>query len=104
MLRRMTRKPLDLDQITASLSKVPGWEHNESSLCRSLQFADFVTAFGFMTSVALVAESMNHHPDWSNVYNRVAVKLSTHDAGGITELDFTLAERINAIAATHGVG
>lgn len=100
----MTRKLIDSDQITARLGAIPGWEQQDGSLCRSFTFADFVTAFGFMTSVALVAESMNHHPDWSNVYNRVAVKLSTHDAGGITDLDFGLAETISQLAATAGVG
>jgi 4a-hydroxytetrahydrobiopterin dehydratase len=60
-------------------------------------FADFVEAFGFMTRVALLAETANHHPEWSNVYNRVEIDLTTHDAGGITERDFKLAQRINQL-------
>ena len=71
-------------------------------LHRELRFPDFVRAFGFMTSVALVAESMNHHPEWSNVYGRVTIDLTTHDAGGITALDLELARRIYALAARIG--
>lgn len=100
----MTTKPLESDQITARLETLSGWEHSEGSLCRSFSFPDFVTAFGFMTSVALVAESMNHHPDWSNVYNRVSVRLSTHDAGGITDSDFELAEKMGALFGSTQVG
>jgi len=102
MLRGMSPKLLDADQIAARLGELDGWKQQDGALARSFQFPDFVTAFGFMTSVALVAESMNHHPDWSNVYNRVAVKLSTHDAGGITELDFELAQRMSQLAAGAG--
>ena len=65
---------------------------------KTFEFADFVAAFGFMTRVALVAERMNHHPEWFNVYRRVEVKLTTHDAGGITELDFELARVMEAAA------
>lgn len=79
----------------------PEWRivDNGKKLHRELKFKDFVQAFGFMSSVALVAESMNHHPEWSNVWNRVTIDLSTHDAGGITRLDFDLAARIDALAA-----
>jgi 4a-hydroxytetrahydrobiopterin dehydratase len=66
-------------------------------LHRELKFAGFVEAFGFMASMALVSESLNHHPNWSNVYNRVDIELFTHDAGGITELDVQWATRANAV-------
>jgi len=68
-------------------------------LHRQLVFADFVEAFGFMTQVALIAEAMGHHPEWSNVWNRVSIDLTTHDAGGLTALDVTLAQAIDRCAA-----
>ena len=86
-------------ELSAALAELPLWVVEGGKLRRELRFADFVTAFGFMTSVALVAESMDHHPDWENVYNRVLIQLNTHDAGGITVLDTQLAARIDAIAA-----
>jgi len=70
------------------------WEIREGRLSKELAFEDFATAFGFMTSVAICAEQMNHHPEWFNVYNRVHIELVTHDAGGITERDFELAKKI----------
>lgn len=75
-----------------------GWTVVDGGLHREFEFADFVAAFGFMSSVALVAEKMDHHPDWSNSYNRVVVDLSSHDVGGITERDHELAGRINDLA------
>ncbi|HYF49934.1 MAG TPA: 4a-hydroxytetrahydrobiopterin dehydratase [Planctomycetota bacterium] len=92
-------KKLDDAAIQARLSKLKGWSLQGGKLHREFKFADFVHAFGFMSSVALVAESMNHHPEWFNVWATVKIDLNTHDAGGITELDFTLAEKIDAIAA-----
>lgn len=86
-------------QIETELAKTAGWSRAGDKLTRSLAFEDFVTAFGFMASAALVAERMNHHPEWSNVYRTVKVDLSTHDAGGITTLDFELARAMNEIAA-----
>ena len=83
-----------------SESEAPGWTRADKYLERTFQFKDFVTAFGFMAQSALVAERMNHHPEWENVYRTVRVKLSTHDAGGITKLDFELARAMSAIAAT----
>ena len=77
-----------------------GWERQEGSLYREFRFPNFVEAFRFMTSVALIAERMNHHPDWSNVYNVVRIRLSTHDAGGITDKDFALAAEISALSAS----
>jgi 4a-hydroxytetrahydrobiopterin dehydratase len=82
---------LDEREIRERLANLSGWSVAEGKLHREFRFKDFRRAFGFMTSLALVAESLDHHPDWSNVYNRVTVDLSTHDAGGITELDFRLA-------------
>lgn len=76
-----------------------GWTEQDGKLCRSFRFADFSEAFGFMARVALVAEKMNHHPEWTNVWNSVEISLSTHDAcGSITEKDRRLAAAIDAIA------
>ena len=89
------RKKLSDKEILEELGKVKGWSLVDGKLHREIQFVNFVEAFGFMSRVALVAESLNHHPEWFNVYNRVTVDLSTHDAGGVTEMDLTLAARIN---------
>jgi 4a-hydroxytetrahydrobiopterin dehydratase len=86
-------------QIDEALSELDGWNRAGDAIERSFEFDDFVTAFGFMTSCAIVAQSMNHHPEWSNVYNRVEVTLSTHDAGGLTQLDIDLASRMSELAA-----
>ncbi|MFS8886438.1 4a-hydroxytetrahydrobiopterin dehydratase [Synechococcus sp. H70.2] len=93
-------RPVKLSEaeIQARLENLPGWSLRDGKLHRQFQFRSFVEAFGWMSSVALVAESMGHHPEWSNVYNRVRVDLTTHDAGGITELDFILAQRMNELA------
>lgn len=89
---------LEEGEIRAALGELPGWTLAGSKLHREFRFADFVAAFGFMSRVALVAEKMDHHPEWSNVYSRVTVDLTTHDAGGITALDVELARRMNALA------
>ena len=99
----MSRAKLDSEAIARALSELNAsaaapWSVAEGKLHKAFQFKDFVDAFGFMSRVALVAESMDHHPEWSNVYSRVVVDLSTHDAGGITVLDFTLASRIEALS------
>ena len=86
---------LDTPQIQERLASLPGWSLRDEKLYREYQFADFVEAFGFMSRVALVAERMNHHPEWSNIYNRVTVRLATHDAGGITDQDIRLAAAMN---------
>jgi len=83
--------------IRGRLAALPGWELRDNSLHRELQFRDFVDAFGFMASVALIAERMSHHPDWSNVYNRVTIDLSTHDVGGVSENDFTFAAAVSQL-------
>jgi len=75
------------------------WYTENGKLTREFIFKDFITAFGFMTQVAIIAEKMNHHPEWFNVYNKVIIKLCTHDAGGaITDKDHKLAEAINKVA------
>jgi 4a-hydroxytetrahydrobiopterin dehydratase len=96
MSRPQKLTPADLNTRMAAL---PAWTLVEGKLHREFTFQDFVEAFGFMARAALVAESMDHHPDWSNVWNRVVVDLSTHDAGGITELDLRLAERMDRLAS-----
>lgn len=88
---------LDDEQIRKRLERLSGWKVVDGKLHRSFRFEDFAHAFGFMTSLALVAEGLDHHPDWSNVYNRVVIDLSTHDVGGITELDFEFAEAANRL-------
>lgn len=82
-----------------AIDGLPEWDYDEArdAITRQLVFADFVEAFGFMTQVALIAERMNHHPEWSNVYNRVDVALTTHDAGGLSSRDIEMAEAIDAI-------
>ncbi len=86
------------EQIASGLEGVPGWAVKEGKLHRVFQFSDFNEAFGFMTRAALVAESMNHHPEWFNVWNRVVVDLSTHDVGGISGKDFELAGKMNELS------
>jgi 4a-hydroxytetrahydrobiopterin dehydratase len=91
--------PLDLDRVAAALRNLPGWRHERDALERTFKFGSFREAFSFMARVAFEAEAMNHHPEWTNVYNRVAVRLSTHDAGDkVTEKDVELAGRIQKIS------
>ncbi len=86
------------DQDLVSLQKeLPQWEIQQSKLRRSWKFKDFVEAFGFMARVALLAEAMNHHPEWSNVYSKVTIELTTHDKKGLTNLDLQLAKSINLL-------
>ncbi len=86
-------------EVASELKKLGGWSVENGNLHRVFEFKDFTHAFGFMTQVALAAEKMDHHPDWSNSWNKVTVNLSTHSAGGITRNDFDLAEKIQKI---HG--
>lgn len=91
-------KKLASQELNAAMEKLPSWKVNsQERLERELKFKNFPEAFSFMTRVAFEAEQMNHHPDWSNSYNRVKIELTTHDAGGITENDLELARRISAI-------
>jgi 4a-hydroxytetrahydrobiopterin dehydratase len=99
----MTRSDrLDEAEIRARTAQLDGWKFTDGKLQRSFELDDFVHAFGFMTSVALAAERMDHHPEWTNVYNRVDIRLSSHDVKGISERDFKLAARIDALRATAG--
>ncbi len=86
----------------AALSAVPHWTlaRDGRAIARSFRFADFSAAFGFMTRVALLAEAQDHHPEWRNVWARVDIELTTHDADGLTERDFRLAAAIDAVATT----
>ena len=86
------------EEYDEALAQLPGWSLQGGKLHREFRFADFVEAFGFMSRVALVAEAMDHHPEWSNVYARVVVDLTTHDAGGLTGLDLDLARRMSELA------
>ncbi len=84
-----------------ALSRLGDWKEVEGrdAICRTFEFSDFVEAWGFMSATALIAERMNHHPEWFNVYNRVEVTLSTHDADGLTELDIELATHMDLLAS-----
>ncbi len=94
----MAAKKLTDTQIQENLTQVDGWTIENGKLHKEFQFDNFVSAFGFMTQLALVAESLNHHPEWFNVYNRVTIDLTTHDAGGISELDFQWAKQADTIS------
>jgi 4a-hydroxytetrahydrobiopterin dehydratase len=85
--------------LASALSKLPSWKLERGKLHREYEFVDFVTAFGFMSSVALAAQGMDHHPEWSNVWNRVRIDLTTHDAGGISALDVQLARVVEGLAS-----
>jgi 4a-hydroxytetrahydrobiopterin dehydratase len=86
-------------EIATALKELPGWKLEGGKLHREYKFADFVAAFGFMTGAALVAQAMDHHPEWFNVWNTVRVDLATHDAGGITALDVKLAHAMEELAS-----
>ncbi len=85
-------------EIESALERVPGWMVRGGKLHREFRFQNFNQAFGFMTRAALYSETMNHHPEWSNVYATVIVDLVTHSADGITKLDFDLAKKMNGIS------
>lgn len=84
-------------EIDSAFPELKGWALKDKTLSKEITFKTFTQAFGFMTQVALEAEKMDHHPDWKNIYNKVSINLSTHDAGGLTELDFKLAKKIDKI-------
>ena len=84
-------------EITEELKKLEGWDINDNKLHKEFQFDSFNQAFGFMTRAAMEIEKMNHHPEWFNVYNRITVELTTHDAGGITNNDVNLAKILNSL-------
>jgi 4a-hydroxytetrahydrobiopterin dehydratase len=97
----MTVVKLADQEIAAALAQLPGWSRvdGRSAIAKNFQFADFNAAWGFMCRVALAAEKQDHHPEWRNVWNRVEITLSTHDAGGLSARDVKLAETIEKIAA-----
>ena len=98
----MAAQPLSSDAIALLPEQLPSWTLKEGKLHRELRFADFSEAFGFMARVAMAAEQLNHHPEWSNVWNRVVINLTTHDCGGLSSLDLALAQRIDALAGQRG--
>ena len=93
----MSAKKLSETEIKSLMPKVSGWSVVEGKLHREFVSKDFVTAFGNMTRVALLAEKMDHHPEWCNVWNKVVIDLTTHSVKGISDYDFVLAEKINGI-------
>jgi 4a-hydroxytetrahydrobiopterin dehydratase len=93
---------LNAEELQSSISELNDkssatWQIDQEKLYTELEFTDFVSAFGFMTKVAIIAEKMNHHPEWSNVYKKVEIHLVTHEAGGITAKDVSLAKRITGL-------
>ena len=92
-----SRDAMNESDLRSRLAAFPSWEYRDGALHRELRFSTFAAAFSFMTAVAFAAEKRDHHPDWSNVYDRVTIRLSTHDAGGVTEKDLELAAEIDAI-------
>jgi 4a-hydroxytetrahydrobiopterin dehydratase len=96
----MTRTRATDAEIETQLAALPGWTQvsGRSAITKSWKWADFNEAWGFMSRVALIAEKMDHHPEWSNVWNKVDITLSTHDAGGVSKLDFELAGAIEKVA------
>ena len=95
---------LTIDELKQALKRLPGWDlaKDREAITRKFQFADFDAAFSFMTRCALMAAKMDHHPEWSNVYNKVDVTLATHDAGGVTGKDIDLAVTMDGYAAMSG--
>ncbi len=94
----MPGTPLDDDEIARLLAEHPGWVRDGDGLKRSFDFADFNAAFGFMTRVALVSERLFHHPEWSNVYNRVDIRIVDHDLGGISTNDRDWIEQVDRLS------
>jgi 4a-hydroxytetrahydrobiopterin dehydratase len=94
----MARQKLTANEVSDALRTLPGWSKDEKheAIAKSFSFKDFGEAFGFMSRVALAAEKMDHHPDWSNVYRHVHISLTTHDSGGVTALDIALAQKIES--------
>lgn len=97
----MAAKPINPESLDASVAALDGWvsADDRKAISRAFKFADFNAAFGFMTRVALAAEKLDHHPEWSNVWNKVDIRLTTHDTGGLSDLDLRLAAQIDQIAA-----
>jgi 4a-hydroxytetrahydrobiopterin dehydratase len=94
----MVIRALSEDEIRSRMESRPEWKLASDRISRSFRFGSFVEAFGWMSSVALVAEKLNHHPEWRNVYSKVEVELTTHDVGGLSERDFELAAEMDRLA------
>lgn len=98
MERIMERRLLDQMEIDEALVELPGWAMEGGKLSKAFKFGSFAEAIGWMVSVAVFADRIDHHPEWSNVYNRVSVSLITHDMGALSTLDLALARRMQALA------
>lgn len=100
----MRTKPAVLSEQEAiqAVKEIPGWSINDGMLFRELVFANFQEAFSFMTAAALFSEKIDHHPDWSNVYNKVIIRLTTHECGGLSQRDINWAKEANRILKTYG--
>ena len=96
MTSKMTQQDADsaLASLNASLSEDEQWVRDGDTISKTFKFKSFIRAFGWMSQIAIWAEKLNHHPEWFNVYNKVEVKLTTHDVGGLSELDFKMAEKM----------
>ena len=97
MIKKLTTTEIETALTTLNQKCAAAWTIEEGKLYRAFKFPNFIAAFGFMTQVAILAEKANHHPEWFNVYNKVNISLTTHDAGGISTRDFALAEQISAL-------
>lgn len=106
VLQEIAMSRLDPRQLATALASLPGWRHDpaRSAIVRNFAFADFTQAFAFMTEVALAAEKRDHHPEWTNVYNRVEIALTTHDVGGISQRDVELAAHADEVFRRFGRG
>jgi 4a-hydroxytetrahydrobiopterin dehydratase len=92
-------KALQIDEINQRMLDLEGWEYEDNAIHTSFEFENFKDAFSVMTRIAFEVEKLNHHPDWSNVYNTLKISLSTHEANGVTEKDFTLAKIIDDLVS-----
>jgi 4a-hydroxytetrahydrobiopterin dehydratase len=92
-------KALSEKEINDKMNEIEGWDYADNAIHTSLEFENFKDAFSVMTRIAFEAEKMQHHPDWSNVYNTLSISLSTHDAGGVTNKDFELAKIIDTLVS-----
>lgn len=97
MIKKLTTTEIETALTTLNQKCAAAWTIEEGKLYRAFKFPNFIAAFGFMTQVAILAEKADHHPEWFNVYNKVNISLTTHDAGGISTRDFALAEQISAL-------
>ena len=94
---------LSLDSINSALQSLPNWTYQDGFIGRDFRFKDFNEAFAFLTRIAMLSEKMNHHANWSGVYNQVSIRLQTHDAGGITEKDLAMARSLDKYAEAFGI-